>query len=159
MRSKSGAGGWIKSHMTQAHNCIVDNGGTGHSSLQGYWRFQGGCTFPCHRRFPYCMRAFLTCEARECLRILRCLCFGVCDTRGLERHDGRWDLYRGMRWSTYHHASHDWHTDGSSHRGCYLVCLLQSVSNRKGDKGTAYYCVHLCVFTLSTSPGLLFWSA
>ena len=69
--------GWIKSLTTQARNCIVNNGSTGHSSLQGYWRFQGGHTFPSHRWFPHCMRAFLTHEARECLHILRHLCFGI----------------------------------------------------------------------------------
>ena len=147
-----------KSHTTRARNCIVNNGGTGHSSLQGYWRFQGGCTFPCHRWFPHCMRAFLTREAREHLCILRHLCFGVCNTRGLEQCDSHQDLYRGTRWSTYHCASHDWCTDGSSHRGRYSVCLLQSVSNRWGDKGTTYYRVHLW-FTFSTSPGLLLRSA
>ena len=63
-----------------------------------------------------------------------------------------------MGWSTYHHASHDWHTDGSSH-GCHcVVCLLKTFSNWRGDKGTAYYCVHLC-FSFSTSPGLLLGSA
>ena len=150
--------GWIKSHATQAHNHIVDNGGTGHSSLQGYWRFWRGHTFPCHRRFPHCMRAFLTREARECLCILRHLCFGVCDTRGLKWCDGHWDLYRGTRWPTYPCASHYWHTKGSSHKGCYVVCLLQSVSYRLGDKGTTYNSMHLC-FTFPTSLGLLFQSA
>ena len=81
------------------------------------------------------MRAFLTREARECLRTLRHLCLGVCDTRGFEQRNDCWDSCRGTRWSTYHHASHDWCTDGSSHRGCYLVCLLQSVSNRWGVIG------------------------
>ena len=97
------------------------------------------------------MRAFLTHEARERLCILRHLCFSVCDTRGLEQCDGRWDSYRGMRWSTYCCASHNWHTDRGSHRGRYLVCLLQSVSNRWGDKGTTYDGMHLCLSHLSWS--------
>ena len=93
------------------------------------------------------MRAFLPHEAIECLHILRHLCFGVCNTRGLEQCNGHWDSYRGTRWSTYHHASHDWCTDGSSHRGHCVVCLLKTFSNRLGDKGTAYYCMHLHMFS------------
>ena len=76
--------GWIKSLMTWACHCILNNRGTGHSSLQGYWRFQGGHAFPCHRRFSHCMRSFLACEARECLHILRHLLLGVGNTRGLK---------------------------------------------------------------------------
>ena len=95
------------------------------------------------------MRAFLTHEARERLHILRHLCFGVCNTRGLKRHDGCWDSYRGMRWSTYCRASHDWHTDESSHRGCYSVCLLQSVG------GTRALLTMACTFALPFPPLLV----
>ena len=143
--------GWIKSLMTHTCNHIVENGGTGHSSLQGYWRFRGGHAFPCHRRFPHRVRAFLTCEARECLHTLRCLYFGIHDTRGLYRCDGHWDLYRGTRWSTYCHASHDWHTDRSSCRGRYSVCLLQSVSNRWGTRALLTIA---CTFAVLLFPPL-----
>ena len=62
-----------------------------------------------------------------------------------------------MRWSTYHCASHDWCTDGSTHRGCCMVCLLKMFSDRLGDKSTAYNCMHLC-FAFTTSPSLFLGS-
>ena len=75
----------------------------------------------------HCMRAFLTPEAGEHLHIIWHLCFGVCNTRWLKQCDSHWDLYRGMRWSTYPCASHFWHTKGSNCGDRYMMCLLQSV--------------------------------
>ena len=82
------------------------------------------------------MRAFLTREARERLRILRHLCFCVCDTRGLKRHNGHWDLYRGMRWSAM------------------LELIHHQVGNRDSDS-TYIQTVYIPRINVHTSSNLL----